>query len=326
MTHPVTPTDSLRRRLAGALPLLLGVVFAGSLLATRVVRADEMESDAVYLPATGVRSLIVRNPLGTVRVQGWDRPEVRIIANKRAGAPLVLDRLRVRADAGGGRVRIMTGFYMADGTFNPLPLQGAAIDLVIDAPRDVGLAVATFRGDVEASGFRAGAHLSSQQGHIRVADIEGPVDTRAFDGNQWFEAIRGSLAASGVDGDMDLADIRGEQVGATVFRGRVTAREVDAELVELHTTVGDVVFVGMLRPGATYDLATRDGNVRMVLSGSTGFQLTVRAPTMRSGFPLLQEAPRVWHLAPPARPAASQPPPARLDLASLHGAVELLSR
>jgi len=319
----LSPLCRARRAVVAAAPLLGCALFAGALLASGAARAEDLESDAVYVPAATARSLAIRNPLGTVSVQGWDRSEVRVIAHKRASSPVLLSRLRVRVDFDEGGVRIITGFQYSDNTFNALPLAGAGIDLVVEAPRAVALAVSTFHGDVDASGFRAGAHLSSQQGHIRVADMVGPVDTRALDGDQWFEDISGSLAASGVVGDVDLADVRGEQVDATVFRGRITARNVDARLVKLHTTIGTVVFIGPLRDGGRYDLAARDGDVRLMLKEAP-FELSARAPSVRSAVALSSTGePQGFRHVTLTRPAPLSP--ARIEAASRHGHVDLLA-
>jgi hypothetical protein len=301
-------------------PLLLGAVA----MLPGAGRGEELEHDAVYLPAPAANVLDVRNPLGTVRLRAWDQPQVRIVAEKHAQAAPLLERLKVRVDLVNGRYRITTGFYLADETFSPLPLTGGGIDLTIDAPRGVALAAATFTGDIEASGFRAGARLSSQEGRIRVADMEGRIDTRTLDGSQWFREIRGSLAASGVTGDVELASIEGDSVDASVYKGQIVAREVHAAVVRLRTTVGTIVLVGALRPDARYDLATHDGDVRLVLRPAP-FRVIARAPTVRSGFPLAEAQASL--LAPDGQTALRVGDyaggGASLELVSARGAVDL---
>ena len=76
------------------------------LLPAAAARAEDLESDAVYLPAETTSAMAVRNPLGTVKLQGWDRPQIRIIAHKRAGSRALLERLKVRVDLDGGDVRL----------------------------------------------------------------------------------------------------------------------------------------------------------------------------------------------------------------------------
>src|SRR5262245_24485258 len=131
-----TPSRAFVASLVSLAPLL--AIGAGS------AHAEDLESDAVYIPAPQTASIAVRNPLGTVKLAGWDQPQIRIIAHKRAGSRTMLERLKVRVDLDGGDVRVTTGFYLSDGAFTPLPLQDGAIDLTIDAPRRAALTALTF--------------------------------------------------------------------------------------------------------------------------------------------------------------------------------------
>ena len=122
----------------------------------RPIRADDMEGDAVYVPMPAGESLSVRNPLGGIRVRGWDQAEVRIVAHKRAQRTALLDRMKVRVNLDGGKLEIASGIYLEGGAFMPLPLSGVAVDLTIDAPRRMALRATTFAGEIDASGLRAG--------------------------------------------------------------------------------------------------------------------------------------------------------------------------
>lgn len=253
-----------------------------------LARADDLEGDVVYLPMPAGETLTVDNRLGTLRLRGWDEPQVRIVATKRAREAGMLDRLKVRVDLQGGKLAITAGVYFSDG-WRPVPLAGAGIDLTIDAPRAMAVRASTFHGFIDAAGFQAGAHLESQQGEIRAADIRGPVDTRSLEGRQLLQGIHGPLDANGIEGDLDLESIDGETLGATVFKGQITAREVRSPVVRLRTTVGSIIFVGALMRGGHYDLDTIDGDVRLVLR-PTPFRLLARAPMgkVTSGFALVK--------------------------------------
>ena len=273
-------SSSVATRLAFALALLLDPRFEA-----RPAAADELEGDAVYIPMPAGESLSVRNPMGSVRVRGWDQAEVRVIVQKRAQKTALLDRLRVRVHLDGGRLEVATGVYLQDGGWMPLPLSGTAIDLTIDAPRAMALRAATFAGGIDAAGLRAGARLNSQGGPIHVADVQGAVESRALDGRQSFQQIRGRLAASGITGDVDLEAIDGETVDAKVYKGTITARAVRSPVVRLRTTVGTIVFIGGLQPGGRYELSTHDGDLRLTLP-ATPFRLAVRSASFRSALPI----------------------------------------
>src|SRR5207248_2500103 len=110
-------------------------------------------------------------------------------------------------------------------TFRSLPVahgeEGAAgpppgIDLTVDAPRDVTLRASTWSGDIEATGFRSGAVLSSRGGEVHASDIDGEVRTNALRGKQRLSAIRGNVEADGVTGDVELDSVDGDLLEAKV--------------------------------------------------------------------------------------------------------------
>jgi hypothetical protein len=249
-----------------ALAFALATLFAAG------AHADETEVSFAYVPATGAESITVEQPMGTLSLNGWDKPEVRIVARKRAPSGAMLDRLKVNVEMRDGRIRIRTGLRMGDG-FRALPASTVgspgtppySIDLSIEAPRSVQLAASTWSGDLDASGFRAGADLSSAGGEVRARDISGRVKTHALSGRQMLSAIHGDVDADGVTGDVTLDTVDGDTLEAKVVEGQITARDINTPVVRLFSTAGGIVMIGSLRPGGRYELATRDGDLRLQL-------------------------------------------------------------
>jgi len=261
-------------------------VAVASLSMVRAARADDLEDNIVYLPMPSGESLRVRNPLGSVTVRGWDRPEVRIVANKRALVPQLLDRLKARVDIRDGRVDLATGVYLSDGTWHPIPQRNASIDLTIHAPR--GMAVdAAGRADVTASGFTSGAKLASETGEIHAFDLTGEVATRTGNGRQSLQEIRGRVDASGVEGDLELQSIAGDTVDAIVVKGQITAREVSSPVVRLRAATGTIIYMGPIVVGGRYELSTYQGDIRMTLR-PLPFRIVAEAPqgTIATALPL----------------------------------------
>jgi hypothetical protein len=195
--------------------------------------------------------------------------------------------LRIQVEMLGGQIRIRSGVYVR-GVFRPLPPaagDGAGIELSIDAPRDVRLAARTWAGDVEASGFRAGAELASTGGEVRARDITGPVHTNADFGRQRLASIRGSVDAHTLKGDMDLDTVDGEIVDARVAEGQITARDLHAAMVRLFSTAGGIVLIGTLQPGGRYELTALDGDVQLRLKPQP-FTIAAHTPAVRSTFAL----------------------------------------
>ncbi len=260
------------------------------LLLPSVALAEEQEVNFVYMPAPNAESIAIDQPLGALALNGWDKPEVRIVAKKHAADAATLDQLRVNVEMVDGRIRIRTGVRVRDGFLSLPGGKSAGIDLTVDAPRNVALRAQTWSGDIDATGFRAGAALSSNGGEVRANDIEGEVRTNAMRGRQHLSSIKGNVEADGVTGDVELDAVDGELIEVKVVEGRITARRIRSPLVRLFSSAGGVVLIGSLRPGGRYELATREGDVKLVLE-RVPFTLSARAPAgaVKSGFTLDHE-------------------------------------
>jgi hypothetical protein len=254
------------------------------------VFADETEVTFAYVPAPNAESVTIDQPLGQLTLNGWDKPEVRIVARKHAKDGATLDQLLVHVELENGQVRIQTGVRLGK-TFRSLPVargdESAGIDLSVDAPRNVTLRATTWSGDLDASGFRNGAALSSRGGEVHASDIEGEVKTNALRGKQRLSAIRGNIEADGVTGDVEIDSVDGDLLEAKVVEGQITARQVHSALVRLFSSSGGVVFVGSTRPGARYEIIARMGDVKLALA-PVAFSILARAPAgaIKNGFNL----------------------------------------
>jgi DUF4097 and DUF4098 domain-containing protein YvlB len=269
--------------------------FIATSMTTVSLHADETEVSFAYVPAPSAESVTIEQPLGRLSLHGWDKAEVRIVAKKHARDRAALERLRVNVEMVDGRIRIRTGVRVGQ-SFRALPpgpaVDGAGasagIDLTVDAPRQVALVAKTWAGDLDASGFRAGAELASTGGEVRASDIEGKLRCNSVQGRQHLSAIHGDVEADGVTGDLELDSVEGAVLDAKVVEGQITARQVRTPVVRLFSTVGGIVFVGTLRPGGRYELGSGEGDVRLVLA-RVPFSVVARAPAgrVKSGFQLV---------------------------------------
>ncbi len=257
------------------------------LFPTLVMAEEVQETTFVNVPAPQVESISIEQPQGKLELVGWDKQEVRVVAHKHARDDKTLDQLTVEFVMADGKVHIRTGVRV-DNTFRPLPAaDGAGIDLTVTAPRNINLRAQTWAGNLDVSGMRAGAVLSSRGGEVHASDIDGEVHTNALRGKQRLTAIRGNVEADGVTGDVELDTIDGEVLEANVVDGQITARKVRTPLVRLFSQSGGVVLMGTTRPGARYVVTALNGDVRMVLQ-RTPFTVNARAPhgAVKNGFTL----------------------------------------
>jgi DUF4097 and DUF4098 domain-containing protein YvlB len=150
--------------------------------------------------------------------------------------------------------------------------------------------------------------INSISGSIRVADIKGDVSTNSISGTVRIANGGRIAAAKSVSGDVEIIDTRTDgaievqSVSGAVTLRKVSARSIDvgsvsgsvavqdtqSDRVQAHSVSGNVEFGGTLAKGGRYELNSHSGDVRVVLVGSTGFELEANSfsGTLRSDLPL----------------------------------------
>jgi hypothetical protein len=188
-----------------------------------------------------IKRLQFENPLGDVRVEGYDGTAIQIETHKQAPDEDALDRLHISLVPNpDGTVAIKT---TADGgkEFRPVARGAVRIDLVIRAPRDARVEAAVSSGALEVTNMDAGSDLDTGSGPIWVRNVQGEVLTHSISGTTRLAQVFGSVDAQTLSSDLDLDTIGGERVFASVHRGRIAGRRVRARNVELTTTEGKIV-------------------------------------------------------------------------------------
>jgi len=250
--------------------------------AVSVVSGDTsgaLDGREVVVPIAGASRIRVDNPLGSVTIRAWGRPDaVHIVAEKHAAVPDGLGRLRVHFTAwSSGEISVETRVDLG-GRERALPLIASGVDLVVEVPADLEVAVKTFAGRIVASGLRSATRLETTGGRIEISDVRGRVVTRQLRGGQSVAAVDGDLQLDGVEGQMHLERLGGTRVEARIVDGDIRAEDIRSDEVQLASTTGEVVLIGGLRPYAHYDLRSYKGDVRLnVLAAAMGFELRARS-------------------------------------------------
>jgi len=186
------------------------------------------------------KQLQIENPLGDVRVEGYDGTAIMIETHKQAPDDDTLERLRVSLVPNpDGSVRITTA---ADHTAEsrPVPRSAVRIDLVIRAPRGAHVDATVAGGKLEVSNMDGGGELDSASGPLSVHNVSGELVTNTVSGPMSLAQVFGSVDAATVSADLDLDSIAGEKLIASANHGRIAGRRVRARDVELTTTDGKI--------------------------------------------------------------------------------------
>jgi hypothetical protein len=224
---------------------------------------DVLEVD----PSPGVRitELTVDNRLGAVRIEGHDRESIVISALKRAPNAEVLERLKVTLIPDpNGPMRISTS--MAPGRdARPIPGGSVEIDLVIRAPRSAQVRAQVWNDRLTLIGMENGAELVANDGEIGVQNASGTIVAHSAAGTQRFVEVVGKVDAQMIQGDVDLAAVRGERLDASVHEGRIDGRQVRVRQAWVRTIRGNIRFEGHAMVGGQYRIASVRGDIDVVL-------------------------------------------------------------
>jgi DUF4097 and DUF4098 domain-containing protein YvlB len=277
------------------MPLALGVM--GALQAT---------TDTTFA-VRGTPRIELRDVRGSVYVEAWDQPQVRIRAEHGS-------RDRVQVDDRGGVV-----------TIRAVRDQGrpVAVDYRITVPRVVALTLTGTTADFHVTGVRGDIRVESVEGDLVFRDL-GSVTATTVEGDITLDGAAGNVRVSSIDGDLIVRRVRGDLIASTID-GEVTLEGIEASNVDVNTVDGDIRYDGVIRDRGQYRFATHDGDVTLLVPSSINATVSVATfdGDFESTFPV-QVRPgghrghRIGFTIGNGR--------AQLEIESFDGAIRLLSR
>jgi DUF4097 and DUF4098 domain-containing protein YvlB len=225
-----------KKRLLSSLAALAALVltaWAGSVRAQRPDRPELTEEFHQTYPLAAGGRLSLSNINGAVKVQVWDRPEVKVDAVKRAHTAERLREAEIKVDATGGRVRIETEYPQStlrwsdrDGQRHENP---ASVDYTLTVPRGVNIdEISLINGDLDIAGVAGPVKASSINGRVTAAGLAGPVNLSVINGRLEATLDRldesGTVSLSSVNGSLvvTLPSDANARVRANTVHGRIT--------------------------------------------------------------------------------------------------------
>jgi len=265
-------------------------------------------------------ALELTNLFGDIRVDGWDRDAVRIVAEHgqrdqlRAHVRVLREQaeaLRRRTEAIRRRVEdvrreredVRRGLErevkrqetrvrrLEAGTLHVETLSRmgtpAVVDYTITVPKWMAVRLSGMESDITVEGVRAAIAAESIRGDVLVRGGRGPVRISSVEGEVRAFDCDGEVQASSINEVVELDDVSGElvveSVNGDIRIGRVKSRSVQASSVN-----GTVVYRGEFEPLGRYRLTSHAGNLVVGVPVGAGVDVSVATfeGGFRSGFPL----------------------------------------
>ena len=148
--------------------LLMALLVSGQSCTTRVVEGSLRSSETIErtIPFAGRAHLSIENPAGSIEIEGWDRPEVKLVATKRARTEGELREIEVeiREVPEGLEIRSRHSELVSKWL----------VDYTLKVPRGVALSLDQGAGEVRIAGHRGSIEVKLGAGDLRLEDVRAP--------------------------------------------------------------------------------------------------------------------------------------------------------
>ena len=213
---------------------------------------------------------------GNVRVQGWDKPEVKVVADS-------VNQLELQGSAAAPsqRVEVVISNSPKAGSEEPLVCDCRGVsDIEINVPRGATVDIKNRSGDIEVSQV-AEARINDMNGDLTLSNISRGVDAGTISGDISITDSSGRIKLRTVGGDVEANNLRtveaGDDFTAHSTSGDITLENVAQPRLSANTTSGIITMTGRLAPRGSYDFNTFSGDVILKIPADSSFKLSARA-------------------------------------------------
>ncbi len=212
-------------------------------------------------------SFELQNVNGTVEVQGWDRNEIEVHAEKTAKQKESdLERVSIEVDARPQAVSVITRYPQNEGV-------EVAVEYTVHVPHGARVEhLGTVNGTLRVAGVDTVEDLHTVNGNIEVYEAGGSVHAHTTNGNIHLELAhvqeKAGATAETTNGSLELAlppdvqaDVEARCLNGKFFSELPITMESTQRPREMHGKLG--------RGGAPIHLRTVNGGIRVVVLRST---------------------------------------------------------
>jgi DUF4097 and DUF4098 domain-containing protein YvlB len=215
---------------------------------------------------------------GDVLVTGGSGSEIKIDATKRVRhrnateAKRLLDALRVDINNFNGRVEVRTIYPRTSTRGNNVSV---SVDYVIAVPAGASVALKSISGDLSVSNVRGEVRLEAISGDVHLTNTPNVALAKTVSGDVVARDIgtQSALVLGTVSGNVIGTGLKVRALEAGTVSGDVRLSGSQIERLEAKSLSGNVEFDAPLSKGGRYEFTSHSGDVRIILSGNTGFEL-----------------------------------------------------
>jgi len=203
---------------------------------------------------------------GRIRVNGWDRRDVKISASIESGL--------LRLSANSSRVSLSVDDSGDEGRRGRRHNNVGEARYEVSVPRGSRLILEAVSGDITAKGSQGEIEATSVSGDVDVTDGMHSVSAEAVSGSVHATQINGNLRTETVSGDLSADNVSGN-VEASTVSGNIRLVGIQSKDVRTESVSGDITYSGTIEPSGRYSFESHSGTLRLNIPRGAGAQFSV---------------------------------------------------
>ena len=193
-----------------------------------------------------------------------------------ADAKEMLQLVQVDVTERNGRAEVKTQYPNGDqARRSNRRNMNVSVAYTVTAPAGTRLSINSISGDVKVTDIKGELSASTISGDVRISGAGRLGAVKTISGSVEVDdaQVDGPMESSSVSGDVVIRRVTARRLDAGSVSGNIKLEDLQCERVTGQTTSGNVAFSGALARSGRYELKSFSGEVRIVLSGNTGFEV-----------------------------------------------------
>lgn len=234
--------------------LMLAPLFA---LATLGAQTPSRTLERVEPLAMGAK-LWIKQVDGHIALQGWDRPELSLVAEFHDGSAGEKAELEMRAVSEGMEIEVKVPRHRFVIGFHRSP----RCHLTLKVPRRLNVAARSADGNISVRDLEGYARCETADGSIRLENLKGEAYVHTADGNIIARNLNARIKGGTADGRIELEKVEGG-IDLKTVDGRIQASGLEGwgEGIRLETVDGSIQ-VTLGAASGRLEARTGDGSIR----------------------------------------------------------------
>jgi len=170
-----------------------------------------------------------------------------------------------------------------------------SVSFTVTAPAGTRISAQSISGDIKITDIKGDLTASTISGNVHISGASRINTAKTISGTVEIDDVKtdGGVDASTISGDVRFRRVSARRVGGGTVSGEVHFEDIDARNVAAHSTNGSITFSGALAAGGRYEFKAFSGDVRLTLSGKTGFEIEANSFSgdIRSDFSITTHGP-----------------------------------